>query len=78
MPLYDFENIETGEVETKMMSISSMEEYVKDPNIRQVLAAPKLIGGNKSTISQVSDGFNDVLKSIKSSSDQSRCTIETK
>ena len=49
MPLYDFENIETGEVETKMMSISSMEEYVKDPNIRQVLAAPKIVGGTKST-----------------------------
>ena len=78
MPLYDFENIETGEVETKMMSISSMEEYVKDPNIRQVLAAPKIVGGTKSTISQVPDGFNDIHKSIKKNSDPKRCTIETK
>lgn len=78
MPLYDFENIETGEVETKMMSVASMEEYVKDPNIRQVLSAPKIVSGYKSTVSQIDNGFNDVLKSIKKSSDPKLCTIETK
>ena len=78
MPLYDFENIETGEVETKMMSVASMEEYVKDPNIRQVLSAPKIISGHKSTVSQIDNGFNDVLKSIKKGADPKLCTIETK
>ena len=78
MPLYDFENIETGEVETKMMSISSMEEYVKDPNIRQVLSAPLIVSGHKSTVSQCSDTFNSILKDIKNSSDPKHCTVETK
>jgi len=78
MPLYDFKNLETGEVETKMMSVSSMQEYVKDPNIQQVLSAPQIVSGTKSTISQATDGFNDVLKAIKKNSDPKRCTIETK
>lgn len=78
MPLYEFENIETGERETKMMSVADMQEYVKDPNIRQVLAAPQIVGGVRSTISQTSNEFNDVLKSIKKASDPKRCTIETK
>ena len=78
MPLYEFENIETGEVETKMMSIADMQEYVKDPNIRQVPAAPKIVGGVRSTISQATDEFNDVLKGIKKASDPKRCTIDTK
>lgn len=78
MPLYDFKNLETGEVETKMMSVSSMQEYVKDPNIQQVLSAPQIISGTKSTISQASNEFNDVLKSIKKNSDPKHCTIETK
>lgn len=78
MPLYDFKNLETGEVETKMMSVADMQEYVKDPNIQQVLAAPQIVGGVRSTISQASNEFNDVLKSIKKASDPKRCTIDTK
>jgi len=78
MPLYEFENIETGEVETKMMSVADMQEYVKDPNIRQVLAAPQIVSGVRSTISQASNEFNDVLKGIKKASDPKRCTIDTK
>jgi len=78
MPLYDFKNLETGEVETKMMSIASMQEYVKDPNIQQVLSAPEIVGGVRSTISQATNEFNDVLKTIKKNSDPKRCTIDTK
>ena len=78
MPMYDFKNLETDEIETKMMSIADMQEYVKDPNIRQVLAAPQIVGGVRSTISQATDEFNDVLKGIKKASDPKRCTIDTK
>ena len=78
MPLYDFKNLETGEVETKMMSIASMQEYIKDPNIQKVISAPQIVSGHKSTISQASNEFNDVLKSIKKNSDPKHCTIETK
>jgi len=66
MPLYDFKNLKTGEVETKMMSIASMEEYVKDPNITQVLAAPKLVSGVKGTLTQAGNGWKEVQDKIKS------------
>ena len=65
MPLYDFKNLETGEVETKMMSIASMEEYVKDPNIVQVLAAPKLVSGTQSVLSKAGDGWKEVQDKLK-------------
>ncbi len=66
MPTYDFKNKKTGEVETKFMSISAMTEYVKDPNIEQVLSAPKLVSGVKSTLSQAGDGWKEVQDKIKS------------
>lgn len=66
MPLYDFKNLKTGEVETKMMSIASMEEYTKDPNIVQVLAAPKLVSGVGGTLSRTDDGWKEVQDKIKS------------
>jgi len=55
-----------------------MQEYVKDPNIQKVISAPQIVSGHKSTISQASNEFNDVLKSIKKNSDPKHCTIETK
>ena len=66
MPLYDFKNIKTGEVETKMMTISAMEEYVKDPNIVQVLSAPTLVSGIGGTLSRAGDGWKEVQDKIKS------------
>lgn len=67
MPLYDFKNKKTGEVETKMMSISAMEEYVKDPNIDQVFtSAPKLVSGVGGTLSRAGDGWKEVQDKIKS------------
>ena len=47
MPLYDFKDLTSGEIYTKMMSIADMEEHVKDKNIQQVMSAPKLISGAK-------------------------------
>ena len=67
MPLYDSKNLETGEVETKMMSIADMQEYVKDPNIQQVLAAPKIIGEVSGSVGRkAGDGWKEVQQRIKS------------
>lgn len=67
MPLYDFKNLKTGEVETKMMSIASMQEYVKDPNIQQVLSAPNVIGETGgSVLKQAGDGWKEVQQRIQS------------
>ena len=65
MPLYDFKNLKTGEVETKMMSIADMEEHVKDKNIQQVMYAPNLISGAKSTLQTAGDGWKEVQDKIK-------------
>ena len=66
MPLYDFKNLKTGEVETKMMSIADMQEYVKDPNIRQVIGAPKVIGETLGSVARkAGDGWKEVQDKIK-------------
>jgi hypothetical protein len=65
MPLYDFKDTETGEIITKLMSISSREEFLEsNPNIKAViLSAPQLISGTNLQAKQES-GWNDNLKRI--------------
>ena len=66
MPLYDFKNLETEEIETKMMSISDMEEYVKDPNIQQVITAPKVLSQtNGEVLKKAGDGWKEVQQRIQ-------------
>ena len=80
MPLYDFRNLTSGEVYTKMMSIADMQEYVKDPNIQQVLAAPKIIGEVSGSVGRkAGDGWKEVQQRIKSGLPPSlRGNIDTK
>lgn len=43
-PLYDIKNLETGEIEEKMMSIKEYEQYKKDfPNHQQVFTDMKFV-----------------------------------
>ena len=65
MPLYDFKDLTSGEIYTKMMSIADMEEYVKDKNIQQVMSAPKLISSAKGTLQTAGDGWKEVQDKIK-------------
>jgi hypothetical protein len=66
MPLYDFKNLETGEVETKMMTIADMQEYVKDPNIQQVVGTPMIIGEVSGSVGRkAGDGWKEVQQKIK-------------
>lgn len=80
MPLYDFKNLKTGEIETKMMSIADMEEYVKDPNIQKVISAPKIMGETSgSVLKQAGDGWKEVQQRIQSGMPpQDRDKIKTK
>lgn len=66
MPTYDFKDLTSGEVYTKMMSIADMEEYVKDKNIQQVLSAPKFVTSTTSVVTQAGDGWKEVQDRIKS------------
>lgn len=65
MPLYDFKDLTSGEIYTKMMSIADMEEYVKDKNIQQVMSAPNLISSAKGTLQTAGDGWKEVQDKIK-------------
>ena len=48
MPLYTFENTETGETWDDMMSIASKEQYLKDnPSIRQLITGMNIVGGRQ-------------------------------
>ena len=80
MPLYDFKNLETGQVESKMMSIADMIEYVKDPNIQQVVGAPKIIGEVSGSVGRkAGDGWKEVQQRIKNGLPPSlRGNIDTK
>lgn len=66
MPTYNFENIETGEVVTDMMTIAQMEQHLKDnPNLRLMIGFPKIISGVESKRNKPSEGFRDLLNNIK-------------
>jgi hypothetical protein len=65
MPLYDFRDLTSGEVYTKMMSIADIVEYVKDKNVQQVIGAPMIVGGTGDRV-KVDGGFHDVLSKIAS------------
>lgn len=64
MPLYTFENIETGEVFDKMLKIAEREEFLKEnPQLKQVIGTPGFIGGTGDRTKPPS-GFKDVLQKI--------------
>lgn len=66
MPLYDFKNLKTNEIETKMMSISDMEEYVKDPNIQQVITPPKVLTAKDGQVlKKAGEGWKEVQQKIQ-------------
>ena len=66
MPLYDFRNKETGEVITKMMSISSREDFLKEnPDLEQIiLSAPPITSGHTSVSKMAGDEFKGVLQNV--------------
>lgn len=82
MPTYDFQDKETGEVVTKIMSISSKEEFLKDnPNLKQViLSAPGIdYDGGKTVLGRAGDGWKEVQDRIKAGLPPSaRDNIKTK
>jgi len=65
MPTYSFINNDTGEVFEKILSISGRESYLNEnPNIKQIVTAPNIIGGTVSVHNNKDGGFNDMMKRI--------------
>lgn len=68
MPFYTFMNTETDEKIEITMKISERDEYVKNnPHMKQLITgAPSLGDSVRLGLRKHDDGFNDVLKNIKS------------
>ena len=71
MPLYDFLNTQTGEVEELMLSLSQREQFLKDnPHMQQMLGATATVSGVSIT-GKVPDGFKEVLEKVSENHKQS-------
>ena len=71
MPLYDFEDTETGEVFELRLKIAEREDFLKvNPKIRQVISAPNIVGGIDG-LRKVDDGFKEVLSKVAEQNPQS-------
>jgi hypothetical protein len=71
MPLYDFVNTQTGEVEELMLSLSQREQFLKDnPHMQQMLGATATVSGVSIT-GKIPDGFKEVLAKVSENHKQS-------
>lgn len=67
MPLYTFENTETGKVSDIRMKISERDQYVIDnPHMKQLITgAPSIGDAHRMGVVKTPDSFNSLLKHIK-------------
>lgn len=68
MPSYTFVNTETNEEVNLIMSIAEWEQYkIDNPQMQQILKSAPAIGDSvRLGLRHHDNGFNDVLKNIKS------------
>lgn len=67
MPIYEFENTDTGERFDKMLKLAERESYLEEnPNLKQVItgSAP-LIDSARLGRAKPDQGFRDLLTSMK-------------
>ena len=79
MPTYKFLNNDTGEEHDDFMSISALDQYLKDnPNITQLVNGAPLIHSGRG-LAKPDQGFRDILRNMKKSNSQgiTRSTINT-
>ena len=68
MPLYEFENKETGEVEEHLMKIADYDQFLLDnPQLKRVYLTPLNIDsdGGKTVLQRAGDGWKAVQDKIK-------------
>jgi len=68
MPLYDFENKKTGEIEEHMVKLADYDQFLIDnPDLKRIIS-PVGIGydGSKSMLQRAGDGWKEVQSRIKS------------
>lgn len=81
MPLYDFKNSETDELEEHMVKISEYDQFLLDnPHLIRQLSAPMFsYEGTQDVLSKAGSGWKDVQERIKSGMPpQDKHRIDTK
>lgn len=63
MPTYYFKNKKTNETYSDFMSINDLDEYLKNPDIEQIITAPAIMSGRG--MSKPDESFRDILRNIK-------------
>jgi len=77
MPIYVYQNDETGELEEHSHRISEMDSFLEEnPHLTRKIQSSGFIRGTGVGKSKPDEGFRDVLKSIKKASGRGS-TIET-
>ena len=65
MPIYQFRNKVTGEEWDMLLSMSAREEYLTDnPDVEQVVTAPRIISGIAGVTHKNDSGFGDMMQRI--------------
>ena len=65
MPMYTFEDTDTGEQFDMLMKIADKEKYLKkSSNIKQIITAPNLNFGGVGDRTKPPSGFKDVLSRV--------------
>jgi len=68
MPMYDFQNKETGDYEEHNVSLSEYDNFIKDnPHLKRViLKAPGLTSsGGQGALQRAGDGWKEVQDKVK-------------
>lgn len=73
MPTYTFKNNDTGDVYDISLTLSERDDYVKEHNVTQQLTSMVLVSGVGGI--KTSDGFKDILKTIKKNSPRSNINV---
>ena len=79
MPTYKFLNNDTGEEHEDFMSISALDEYLKNnPHVTQLVNGAPMISSGRG-MGKPDNGFRDLLKDMKKKHSQgfTRSTINT-
>lgn len=71
MPMYQFRNKETEEMEDHIVAHKKLVEFLEEnPHLERVYMSPAITSETGSTLKKAGDGWNNLMKRIKSTSDE--------
>ena len=77
MPLYDFKNTKTDEIEEHSVKLADYDQFVKDnPHLERQLSTPGLISATGNIINKTSTDWKNHLENIKKGAGRNN-TIKT-